>query len=133
MTMNLKSKKLKLNTSGPPALSLFSGAGGLDLGLHLAGGRSLACIEFDGDCITTLGANRPFSRTALMQRDIREVAASEFLAASGSKKGEIALLIGGPPCQPFSKAVLDFYRRRSAKARIFAWENQANCRAKVLS
>ena len=124
MTTTLKKKPLKLNTSGPPALSVFSGAGGLDLGLHLAGGRSLACIEFDRDCIATLGANRPFSKTALMQRDIREVAASEFLAASGSKKDEIALLIGGPPCQPFSKAAYwtstgeEARRRESLPGRI---------------
>ena len=104
MTSKPRKTLLKLNTSGTPGLSLFSGAGGLDIGLHLAGGKSIACVEFDKDCIETLGTNRVFSKTTLVHSDIREVSASELLAASGSKKGEVGLLIGGPPCQPFSKA-----------------------------
>ncbi|HEY1799774.1 MAG TPA: DNA cytosine methyltransferase [Terriglobales bacterium] len=119
-----KKSNAKSSAAGVPSLSIFSGAGGLDLGLHLAGGRSLACIEFDTDCIATLKANRVFGKTALMERDIREVGAAELLAVTGSKKREVALLIGGPPCQPFSKAAYwtstgeEARRRESLPGRI---------------
>jgi DNA (cytosine-5)-methyltransferase 1 len=86
------------------ALSLFSGAGGLDLGLFLAGGESLACVEFDPDCNKTLASNKAFAKTILFERDIRAVSGSELLSSVGYRRGEVGLVIGGPPCQPFSKA-----------------------------
>ena len=42
-----------------PVVSLFTGAGGLDIGLEQAGFRTAACVEVDADCRATLGANRP--------------------------------------------------------------------------
>lgn len=88
--------------SEPVALSLFSGAGGLDLGVERAGFRVRACVEHDADACTTLRAN--FRHAHVIQSDIRAVPTRELLAAGSVKAGEAELLIGGPPCTPFSKS-----------------------------
>ena len=85
------------------ALSLFTGAGGLDLGLERAGFEIVGCVEADHDCQRTLRANRPGWRL-LDQGDIHQHRPSDILAALGLAKGEATLLAGGPPCQPFSKS-----------------------------
>ncbi len=42
-----------------PVVSLFSGAGGLDIGLEEAGFHTAVCVEYDTDCRETLRFNRP--------------------------------------------------------------------------
>jgi DNA (cytosine-5)-methyltransferase 1 len=94
-----------VNLTDVPAISLFSGAGGLDLGVEDAGASIRACVEMDVDCVKTLRANaRFFPDLEVMDRAIEEVTTEELLEVAGLKRGEAALLIGGPPCQPFSKA-----------------------------
>jgi len=83
------------------AISLFSGAGGMDYGFEAAGFTTKVAVEFDHDCCETLRKNRDF---AVIERDIMKVPTAEMLEAGGLKKGEVDLLFGGPPCQPFSKA-----------------------------
>lgn len=83
------------------AISLFSGAGGMDYGFEAAGFETKVAVEFDHDCCETLRKNRDF---AVIERDIMKVTTAEMLEAGGLKKGEVDLLFGGPPCQPFSKA-----------------------------
>jgi DNA (cytosine-5)-methyltransferase 1 len=86
-------------------LSLFTGAGGLDLGLEAAGFNTLLCVENDPDALGTLAANRP-AWTIAKPNDAIKFAADPISAmrAAGIKRSDIALLAGGPPCQPFSKA-----------------------------
>jgi DNA (cytosine-5)-methyltransferase 1 len=97
---------MKSKTSMPryPVISLFTGSGGLDLGAHLARCASLVCVEIDEDCVSTLSQNREFARSQVISTDLREVSSEEILSSAKLKRGEAALLIGGPPCQPFSKA-----------------------------
>lgn len=83
-------------------ISLFSGAGGLDFGFESAGFRTAACVEWDGDACDTLRANR---RWPVLEGDIHELSTREILKEAGLKKRELDVLIGGPPCQPFSKSV----------------------------
>lgn len=84
-------------------LSLFTGAGGLDIGLERAGFRMAGCVEADRDCQATLRANRRAWRQ-LEVGDIHAHRPSDILSAFGLARGEAALLAGGPPCQPFSKS-----------------------------
>src|ERR1041384_3655998 len=85
----------------PKVISLYSGAGGLDYGFEAAGFETAVALEMDHQCCETLRSNRKW---AVIERDITEVPSAEILEAGRLKKGEAALLIGGPPCQPFSKS-----------------------------
>jgi DNA (cytosine-5)-methyltransferase 1 len=86
----------------PKLISLYSGAGGLDYGFEAAGFDTGVCVEFDHDCCVTLRANRP--RWGVIERSIFDVPTGEMLETCHARPGEVDLLIGGPPCQPFSKA-----------------------------
>lgn len=84
------------------ALSFFSGAMGLDLGLEQAGINVLLTCEVDAACRRTITANRP--EVALLG-DIWKYTADDIRAAAGLKRGdEIDVIAGGPPCQAFSTA-----------------------------
>ena len=84
-------------------LSLFTGAGGLDLGLEAAGFSVAICVEIDDDARETLRENRPDWKLA-SPGDIHKVKPEEILAQAQVQKGDIDLMAGGPPCQPFSKS-----------------------------
>lgn len=88
-------------TRRPTLISLYSGAGGLDYGFEAAGFRTGAAVEMDHDCCETLRANRDFR---VFERSIFDVPTEEMLEAAGTKRGDLDLVIGGPPCQPFSKS-----------------------------
>lgn len=98
-----------------PVISLFSGAGGLDLGVEDAGGDITVFVEPQSDCVGTLYRNRRFfpSMRAIIARPIEELPTEQVLAAARLKRGEGALLIAGPPCQPFSKSGYWLQDRRS--------------------
>jgi DNA (cytosine-5)-methyltransferase 1 len=82
-------------------VSLYTGAGGLDYGLEAAGFETVAAVEFDRDCCETLRKNR---RWPLIPRSIFTVTTDEILQLGDVDRGELDLVAGGPPCQPFSKS-----------------------------
>ena len=82
-------------------ISLFSGAGGLDFGLEAAGFDAAVCLEMDRWCCITLNANRNW---AIIEDKIENVSSELILSTGKLKPREAALLVGGPPCQPFSKS-----------------------------
>ncbi len=82
-------------------ISLFSGAGGLDFGLEAAGFDAAVCLEMDRWCCITLKANRNWT---VIEDRIENVSSEAILTAGKLKPREAALLVGGPPCQPFSKS-----------------------------
>jgi DNA (cytosine-5)-methyltransferase 1 len=88
------------------ALSLFSGAGGMDIGVRKAGFEILAEIELDQYCCQTLraAAERESRKTVVIENDIREINPKELMKEITIKPRELDLLFGGPPCQPFSLA-----------------------------
>jgi len=81
------------------SIELFSGAGGLALGLHAAGFRHRALYEWNMAAVETLQYNQRMGHTSLQacsitRADVREVDFTRYLG--------IDLVAGGPPCQPFS-------------------------------
>lgn len=83
------------------AISLFTGAGGLDYGFEAAGFETAVAVEIDHRCVQTLQRNRSWP---LLEVDINEITTTELLAHAGLDVGTADVLIGGPPCQPFSKS-----------------------------
>jgi DNA (cytosine-5)-methyltransferase 1 len=87
------------------AISLFSGAGGLDLGVEAAGYRVAAAVETDMDAADTMEKNFPALLSPVIRRSILDVPSREILRAAGLRGRERPdLLVGGPPCTPFSKS-----------------------------
>ncbi len=81
------------------SIELFSGAGGLALGLHLAGFQHRALYEWNQFAVDTLRFNKANGQSAfkgceIHRADVRDV---DF-----SKHAGVDLVAGGPPCQPFS-------------------------------
>jgi len=85
------------------SLSLYTGAGGLDLGFEEAGFSPVACVERDEEARETLRRNRP-RWNVLAEGDIANLTPRQVMRRAGLKKSELDLLVGGPPCQPFSKS-----------------------------
>ena len=86
------------------AISLFSGAGGLDIASFLAGVPVVVSTDFDSDCIQTLKENELFGKTRIIEGDLHEIDSSLFQAIAKKQNGKKVIIIGGAPCQPFSKA-----------------------------
>lgn len=127
------------------AISLFAGAGGFDLGMELAGFQTVSVVEIDPDAVKTIAINRPLLAESAVPRDIRNIDAKTLLLECGKalkmarilKCGEVDLITGGPPCQPFSTAgkrgsildprgslFMDFIRLvREIQPRFFVMEN----------
>lgn len=90
------------------ALSLFTGAGGLDVGCEIAGFSTVAAVESNVMCRETIRANagvhlRGLGSNALFD-DVASMRVEDLLSAADIDKGEAALVHGGPPCTPFSKS-----------------------------
>jgi DNA (cytosine-5)-methyltransferase 1 len=94
------------------SISLFTGAYGLDLGLEQAGFHTVTVVEKDRDATKTIALNRPFLQESAIPREIQNVSSQELLQEGGRvfnlgralQPGEVDLVTGGPPCQPFSTA-----------------------------
>lgn len=95
------------------AISLFSGAGGLDIGLERIGFEVVSTLDENKVCCDTLSKNQakkclihkqepPFhlQDTHIIHKDIRNIHPQEL----APQKTKISCLFGGPPCQTFSSA-----------------------------
>ncbi|MBD5454214.1 MAG: DNA cytosine methyltransferase [Lachnospiraceae bacterium] len=86
------------------AISMFSGAGGLDIGAQLAGVKVLSSLDIFEDSVETLKRNSFFNDTVHEVGDITQLNGSHYEDLLEREKPEKLIIIGGPPCQPFSKA-----------------------------
>jgi DNA (cytosine-5)-methyltransferase 1 len=95
-----------------PTVSLFTGAGGIDLGFEVAGFSTHCCVEQDLHSCITLRDNRDFGiksglhsfleKVTVIEDDIHNVNGRQIITASALNKSQIELIHGGPPCQSFS-------------------------------
>lgn len=84
------------------ALSFFSGAMGLDIGLEKAGIKTILASEIDKTAIETIRKNKP---GLPIIGDIRDYGAEQILNIAGlTKNDDLDVVVGGPPCQAFSSA-----------------------------
>ena len=83
-------------------ISLFTGAGGLDLGLEAAGFEVAVTVENDTDCLDTIRRNTNWRISSTT--DVTQICPKKLLSEALLKTRDAALVVGGPPCQPFSKA-----------------------------
>lgn len=99
--------------SGPTAISLFSGLGGIDIGLHRAGVETVVTVDTDKQAAESLRANSSKYETGIagtdamydwsvIERDIHEVTADELIDRAGTD--DVDFIVGGPPCQTFSRS-----------------------------
>jgi DNA (cytosine-5)-methyltransferase 1 len=107
--MNFQTTKFRRNQMDKHyAISLFSGAGGLDLGVEAAGFTTKLCTDIDSFSCETLKKNQKSNPAGLLkeanivQRNIKEYSSDEILADAGLSKNQVDLVYGGPPCQAFS-------------------------------
>lgn len=127
-------------------VSLFSGGGGLDLGMEAVGFDTLYATDIDEHSCITLNAGKESSlslhRNFLQHATIEQIDANhlegrDILTKINKKKGEVDLLVGGPPCQAFSvfgkrqgrndprgKLVFEYLRILSdIRPKVFVFEN----------
>ena len=83
-------------------ISLFTGVGGLDFGFEAAGFCTAVAVEMDRAACRAIRRNRPHWN--VIEKDIHETDSSQILDIARLQPGECDMLIGGPPCQPFSKS-----------------------------
>lgn len=92
---------------------MFTGAGGLDIGLEMAGFDTVLAVDNDPACIETLKENQRrglrkaggalLGRAEIVRAGIEELRA-DVLRREGALAGRLTLMAGGPPCQPFSSS-----------------------------
>ena len=132
----------------PTVISLFSGGGGLDLGLAAAGFNILFENDIDTQSCITLQQNGDrakanglsgFENTIVKSGDIRDLSGVEILGSLGFDRGNVDVMAGGPPCQAFSvfgkrqgtsdqRGQLSFEYRRvlgELAPKVFLFENVA--------
>ncbi|HIC4054000.1 TPA: DNA cytosine methyltransferase, partial [Salmonella enterica] len=99
------------------AIDLFCGAGGLTVGLKMAGFDVISAIEKEAIVSETYNFNHP--DVNLITEDIRVVSPVELMRKLKIQQGELDLLAGCPPCQGFSSL-----RTKNKTAAVFDERNE---------
>jgi len=112
--------------AGVPVIDLFAGAGGLSIGATQAGCEVKAAVEFNVHACDTLRQN-PGYHGAVVRADVATLTGDELRKAGGLTAKDPLIVVGGAPCQPFSKAAYwietgeeSRYRRARAAGEVVA-------------
>jgi len=81
-------------------IDLFAAPGGMSLGFEMATFKSIAAVDVDEKGMITYSQNFPEAKTIV--EDIRKLSSDELMKRAEISRGEIDVIIGGPPCQGFS-------------------------------
>ena len=92
----------------PTVIDLFCGCGGMSWGLHQAGFKILAGIDNWNPALQTFQHNHPEAN--IVEADITNLNPQSIMDSLDLAPGDLDCLIGGPPCQGFSKNVPAAYR-----------------------
>jgi DNA (cytosine-5)-methyltransferase 1 len=82
------------------AIDLFAGAGGLSEGFRMEDFQILIANDFNKDAAETYKLNHP--DVQFLDGPIQNIIGQDLLKLTNIEKGELDVLIGGPPCQAFS-------------------------------
>lgn len=83
------------------AISLYTGVGGLDFGFEAAGFHTSVALDADPTACAAIRLNRDWE---VLEGDIGTMSSQRILNTAKMEPGKADVLIGGPPCQPFSKS-----------------------------
>jgi len=100
--MMLVERLTQKQNAKPSVISLFTCGMGMDLGFEKAGYNTVYTNDIEKFACNTIRENR--KEIPCDEGDITEISSDEILSKSHAKKGEIDVVIGGPPCQSFSTA-----------------------------
>src|ERR1043166_1223267 len=107
---DIRSKLTRIRSGNPPrVLDLFSGCGGISLGLKAAGFNPVAGLDADQAAMETWWWNLRKEHAprlkAIPSLDIRKATAEKFFSSIGQagQEGDIDVVCGGPPCQAYSR------------------------------
>lgn len=92
-----------MNKTTPIAVDLFCGCGGISVGIENAGYKVIAGIDIEKKYISSFKHNFPNAQALTI--DITTITPNEFMMLLDIKPTQLDLLVGGPPCQGFSKNV----------------------------
>ncbi|MFU2207245.1 DNA cytosine methyltransferase [Solidesulfovibrio sp. C21] len=87
-----------------PVVDLFAGAGGFAVASRMAGCDVRLSVEFDSKACATLRANNLGKDHVIEERDVRDLVGEDIRVAAKVGRSDPLIVVGGPPCQPFSKA-----------------------------
>ena len=100
----INKKDFLIDKSDIQFISFFSGCGGLDIGAILNKYSVISSLDNDYDSINTLKSNKIFKATEHYFEDIRNINSKDLDVLIKRNKPRKLFILGGPPCQPFSKA-----------------------------
>ena len=133
--MSLTKSKAFKKKNQPSVISLFTCGMGMDLGFEKAGFETRYANDIAKFACDTIMENKP--EVPCDEGDITEISSRTILRKAGLEKGEVDVVIGGPPCQSFSTAggrkgfedkrgiaLLEFIRVvKETRPRFFVFEN----------